>query len=161
MCINTIHLRSTEEAIDSVLRAWPSGARDLSVETSTKRRVKDSGQFECLISVYFSATPRAVQEIVGLLMTNLTPGVLWLNLDREIGQWRYTLLVLEDQTVRALPTKRDPHWTNKGEQPNPESSKPDSFWVALKKDLLFDAFVSSDGSVEHCEVREVVPTLRS
>ena len=159
MPYNSIHLRSTEEVIDSVCRAWPEGAGNLTVDASLKRRVKDSEDFECLISVYFSATPRAVQEIVGLLMRNLTPGVLWLSLDREIGKWRYTLHVSEDQTVRALPTERDPHWMDTDEQADCEDVEPDSFWAALKKDLLFDTFVNPDGSRERCEVHDQVPAL--
>jgi len=161
MPYNNIHLRSTEEVIDSVCRAWPEGAGNRTVGTSTKRRVNDSEEFECLISVYFSATPRAVQEIVGLMMRNLTPGVLWLSLDREIGQWRYTLHVSEDQAVRALPTERDPHWMDTDEQADCEDVTPDSFWKALKKDLLFDAFVSPDGSKEPREVHDDLPSLTS
>ena len=163
MPYNTIHLRSTEEVIDSVCRAWPEGPGNLTVtvDTRTKRRVNDSEEFECLISVYFSATPRAVQEIVGLMMRNLTPGVLWLSLDREIGQWRYTLHVSEDQAVRALPTERDPHWMDTDEQADCEDVTPDSFWMALKKDLLFDAFVSPDGSKEPREVHDDLPSLTS
>lgn len=163
MRYNSIHLRSTEEVIDSVCRAWPEGAGNITVtvDARTKRRVNDSEEFECLISVYFSATSRAVQEIVGLMMRNLTPGVLWLSLDREIGQWRYTLHVSEDQTVRALPTERDPHWMDTGEQADCEDVTPDSFWMALKKDLLFDAFVSPDGSKEPREVHDDLPSLTS
>jgi len=161
MSYNSIHLRSTEDVIDSVCRAWPEGAGNLTVDTSSKRRVKDSEEFECLISVYFSATPRAVQEIVGLMMRNFTPGVLWLSLDREIGRWRYTLHVSEDQTVRALPTERDPNWMETDEQADCEDVEPDSFWMALKKDLLFGTFVSPDGSSEPCEVHGNVPALNS
>ena len=159
MFVNSIHLRSTEDVIDSSLRIWPAGPGERTVETSSKRRVQDTAEFECIIWVYFSATPRAVQEIVGLLMRSMRPGTLWLNLDRETGQWRYTLQVLEDQTIQALPTERDPHWMNTDEQPGCEGLKPDSFWMALQKDLLFGAFINADGSRELCEVRKSVPAL--